>query len=677
MLAESIIRIGRPIMQSDLAFQDRIRLLTDVSSANCKNYFQNVVVVELGEKKDVVHIIIIGEPGGNKEGFMVDHNRNTSFPVTYPNGGNPLVVQGIYALPCYLMWDPHMKAMGNVEQFSQEVLLPRIESTIGYRKTPPKKQEEFSQRVSRVLAENAHRIVHAEKQLGVLMIFDHQLPIFKMEKGTRGERPDLWIAESLLHSETILCLDGEEVLRRIISAKFDEAASLGKEKNAVSTFSNRKSKEVVSIYNKSWLWLSPTWEMPSSIYWGKKEWTKGIKVDEESYEAFLYGSQFLKEIQVPISSSVLKEMFAPVTSVEAKKHMKATSFQAIFGIPFVLPLLDGDSNQNFKKYRSMLKNDHGLNQGDLHMEILAGMRRSIVPSLSDEHRLTILYYSGDLSRGDMHIRAVIEDVVPSVASKLQDILRTLTSSELGRIQDCFELDRGQHLYKTENLPSLLANAFGPGYIWDALQKAFHGQELRMDRMFRATAKKLNELANREDYWNMKQELVFHYCFAFFNKKYNEVIRGIKGGVKDLVEWKETIDQYHLGTLDERSVASVESLGFVCGMLLKQFSNSYYQKTKKDFVKHRVMKFGSRLTPTIIWKQGVLRCQELADQWELGLGANFWTALPLVLLGFLSENKRQTLVSEKDIFMTAFWSGYLLYRQTKNEEKTGEVEINDN
>ena len=42
MLAESIIRVGRPIAHSNLSNKQRIRLLTDTDRENCKNFFQNV-----------------------------------------------------------------------------------------------------------------------------------------------------------------------------------------------------------------------------------------------------------------------------------------------------------------------------------------------------------------------------------------------------------------------------------------------------------------------------------------------------------------------------------------------------------------------------------------------------------------------------------------------------------
>lgn len=672
MLAESVIRIGRPIMQSDLSLEERIRLLTDASSISCKNYFQNVIVAELGKDTDTVHYLTIGMFDGDQKSFQVDARRNVSFPITFPNGGNPLVPQGVYALPCYLMWEPHLKKMIDAEAFAQEILLPRLNSTIGYRELMQAEREELALRISNLLAKNTQRFLREEKQLGILLVFDSRLAVYKIKEQLASEPSDLWIADSLCIPDSALYLDGEEFLNQFITAKMDEAASLGKAQNAVSTFSNQVSTEVVSIYNKSWLWLSPTWEMPCSNDWGKTDWIKGIKVDAENYAAFLYGSQFLKEIQVPLSNSLLKEMFAPIMSVEAKKHMKATSFQPIYGIPLVVPLLDGDSKQNFKKYRHMLKNQQHLSQTDLHMEVLAGMKGSIIPQFSDEHRLTILYYSGDLSRGDMHIRAIIEDIVPSIASKIQSILWRIKNYECGSIQDEFGVQR-QPLYKTETLPSLLANAFGPGYVWNVLQKVFHRQSLEMKHLFQATEKKLNELVNKEDYWGMKQELIFFYVFILFYKLYNEQIRNVKGGVKDLADWKKIIEQYYSGELKDEDFNSLENLGFISGMLLKQFSHSYYMKTNKDFVKQRVMKFGSKLTPVMIWQQGVLRCQELADQWDLKLGVNFRGVLPLVLLGFLLANEKKTLVSEKNVFMTAFWSGYLLYRKPKNDNDSDSTE----
>ncbi|QDR78928.1 hypothetical protein SPTER_01790 [Sporomusa termitida] len=677
MLAESIIRIGRPIKDGGMPCREKIRLLTDVSSENCKNFFRHVFLIELAGGDSCLQQLELGDMAleNNKETFTVDSQRNVTFPIFYPNGGNPLHAQGIYPLPCYLLYDPHLKALGEKEQFKKEFLSPRLNNTLQYRDMTLSEKELLADQVAVLLAAQATEFISEDKQLGILMIYDARLNVFQEKQDWMGEDETLmWINESRLQPGRQLYLDGEEVLQCINQAKFYEAAELGSEKNAVSTFSNQPAAEVVSIYNKAWLWLSPTWDMPRSIYWQDDEWTKGIKVDAESYAAYFYGVQFLKEIQVPVASAVLKEMFAPVTSVEAKKNMKATSFESIYGIPLVLPLTDGGSQQLFANYRRMLKKDsEKQSNSDLHLKVLAGIDR-VVPEIGDEHRLTILYYSGDLSRGNMHIRAVIEDIVPSVAGKIEQILHDLKVSETGKIQLAFGVAE-QAVYKTQTLPALLANAFGPGYVWETLQAALHKEPLRLERLRLTTARRLNELANKEDTWQMVQELIFYYSFLYFLHQYEQKILQKQGGVMILSDWDEFKALYSQGRLDLCHLASVEQLGFTAGLLLRQFHNSYYQKTGKDFVKQRVMKFGSKLTPAMIWKNGLLRCEELAQQWNMKLGANFRPVLAQALLGFLA--KQDQLVPEKDSFMTAFWSGYLLYKADKKNDKTEEDGGNDN
>jgi hypothetical protein len=669
MLAESIIRIGKPLVQGELSNKERIRWLTDVSSENCKNYFQNVFLVELGEEKDTLFKIQVGimEKVKNKDTFSVNPFLNASFPILYPNGGNPLHAQGIYPVPCYLMYDPHIKKMDTSNEFMSNVLLPRLNKTIHFQGWSVEKKERLANRVSTLLEQESQDIITEEKQLGILMIYDPQLSVYETMSEKSEDDTHLWITESRLYKGKHLHLNGTEALKGIISAKFEEASELGKLQDTVSTFSNQREKEVVSIYNKSWLWLSPTWEMPRSIYWGKSEWTKGIKVDKTSYEAFLYGAQFLKQIQVPITSSVLKEMFAPIESAEAKQHKKGTSYDQIFGVPLVLPLLYEDLKLRYKKYRQMLKNDKKLRPTDLHLEVLAGMKDSIVPDSPDDHRLTILYYSGDLSRGAMHIRAVIEDIIPSVAYEVQTILTKLRQKGLPHILEYFSLNKEQENYRTKTLPALLGNAYGSGYVWDSLQKTLHRQPLRTERLHASTSKRLNELANKEEHYLMKQELVFYYSFLYFLKKYEEQILHVERSVKELADWQGLVDQYHEGSLSLVELSTSESLGFATGLLLRQFSNSYHHKTGKDYVKHRVMKFGSKLTPEMIWKIGVLRCEELAAQWRMGLSTNFRPVLSQVLLGFIEAEQNKWLIAEKDRFMTAFWAGYLSYKKIEEEK----------
>ena len=107
MLAESIVRIGRPIVASDLPNQERIRWLTDVDSENCKNYFQNVFLIEINENRESYHYMRVGN--GEGKDFTVNQQRNNAYPILYPQGGNPLKAQGIYPVPCYLMLIPMLK----------------------------------------------------------------------------------------------------------------------------------------------------------------------------------------------------------------------------------------------------------------------------------------------------------------------------------------------------------------------------------------------------------------------------------------------------------------------------------------------------------------------------------------------------------------------------------------
>ena len=127
-----------------------------------------------------------------------------------------------------------------------------------------------------------------------------------------------------------------------------------------------------------------------------------------------------------------------------------------------------------------------------------------------------------------------------------------------------------------------------------------------------------------------------------------------------------IRKYHAGAITIDDLRTTEELGFVTGLLLKQFSNSYHHKTDKDYIKHRVMRFGSKLTPEMVWKAGLMRCEELAAQWEMKLAGNFYRVLPHVLLALLDADKQNLLSKNKDEFMTAFWSGHLMYRKPIEE-----------
>jgi hypothetical protein len=664
MLAEAIIRIGRPLARSSMNAAERIRWLTDVGNETCKNYFQNVWVVELDseEAHDSLHYLQIGEmkEDGKQTVFEVDTRRIASFPFHYPNGGNPLNAQGIYPLPCYLLWDAHIKEMRSSDNFAAEVLMPRLLRTVPYFGESETVLNRIANRVANLLAKECRKWASDERQLGILMIVDPKLGCFRYD-----EQPgELTVQQSRIRSGAWIVLDSSIALHWIREAKLREATELGEASHQVSTFTNRRTERVVSLYNKSWLWLAPTWEMPRSIYWKNNEWIKGIKADPESYEHFYYGTQFMKAIQVPISSTTLKEMFAPVMHAEARKHIRASSYEQIYGIPMLLPLLDGDSEQQYRKYRLMLRQQEDESKSALHLRLLAGLDR-VIPESDDDYRLTILYYSGDLSRGNMHIRAMIEDVVPSVASAVQDILRNMSGIDVPRLTQALGLPEQFTLHALSDLPSMLANAFGPGYVWDSLQKVLHRQPIRIDRLHEMTARKCNDSAKLDNWHHVRCELLFYWAFLSFADQYTRQITGT-GEENVAVDWRQLLTNYLEGQWDDEREWSVPELGFICGMLVRQFENLYRIKVQSSYLRKRLLNFGSKLTPQMVWENGLIEFQKLIEQRDLKIGKNFAPALARALLAFPKAQAEGLLDKHRHEFISTFWSGYLMYKKPDQE-----------
>ncbi|SFI00753.1 hypothetical protein SAMN05192551_10595 [Tindallia magadiensis] len=675
MLVSSMIQLGVPIAESEsLSAKERVKWLSDIELEACKNYFRNVFLIELEEETEAFHYMQVGSPDPeDPKKFKVSHEKQSAaFPVIFPQGGNPLNAQGVYPAPCYLMYEAHVNTMTKSDEFSKRVLLPRLKRTLTFKDWKEEALLKLAERVANILAQQVGPYMTEEKQLGILALVSSQWRGCRLiDKVEKGDLNLIHVRESKLHPDKDYYLEGKVVLEALLEARLEEAASLGKQKQAVSTFSHR-SEEVVSIYNKSWPWLSPTWDAPRSIYWEETDWTPGVKIDRKNYEAYLYAAQFLKRLQVPISNPILKEMFAPADQPEAKKNMKPTSFETIYGIPIVLPILNDLPTVRYQKYEKMLKKE--AKGKTLHLQVLAGMKESIVPEMDDHYRLTILYYSGDLTKGAIHIRAMLEDIIPSVAHSIQEILDELNQTELPLIQEAFGLTE-KPMYRVENLPSLLGNAYGSSYLWNVLQDTLHRRPLNQRQVLRLTVKKLNELANINADWEMKQELTFLFCFQYFLSEYQEMLTiSEKEEVNRLKEWKGILEDYQRGTLEE-AFQTPQQIGFVSGLLLKQFGNAYYRKTSKDFVKTRVMSFGSRLTPEVIWKNGLLKCEELTGKWDLKHGANYWAVLPLLMLAFIDqEPEKNWKQKEKDLFMTAFWAGYHMYQKPAEElEKEEEQE----
>lgn len=661
MLLSDIVKIGKPLVDSSMPIMERIQLLTDFGKDEVKNFYGNVFIVEILDSRVTLHY----KQFQDEYNGPVDLEAACGIPITLPSGGNPLHAQGIYPIPSYPLYERHINEFGDEEK-TTKLVKDRLVRTVPYMDQEDK-IEKLTTLVSEVLVNNAVQYVTEEKQLGILVLVDHSLDLFT----TDANENNLFIVESTLTNESI-SIRSDKIISNITESRFIEANELGIVENEVSTLSNEPSEKLVSAYNKGWLWLSPTWEMPRSIYWKNNDWTKGIRLNRDEYEAFYYGTQFLKQIQTPLHASILKEMFAPIQNVEAKKNMRPTSFETIFGIPYVTPLVKEKSLEIYEKF-TVLKQSYeekDITDNDLQLEILSGIQRKVIPDLTDDYRLTILYYSGTLQRGDIHIRGQIEDVVPSVAYELQRIVKKLKGRPFKQIAEFLNISEDGQSYtnfKISHLPTLLSNAYGPGYIWSLLQTVFHRKPLTISRVIKQTSRRLNELANKDDYWSLRQELLFYLTFREFYNEYCKSVLKEKGGIENMEQWELILDRYLKGTLQQEDIHTTEKMGFVTGCLLRQFERSYRAKTGKGFVDTRVMRFGSKLTPEMIWKNGLLRMQELQRQWDFGIKENFHDALSLVLQGMIRLKETQALSKEKDEFMTMFWSGYLMLQKALKEE----------
>ena len=133
-------------------------------------------------------------------------------------------------------------------------------------------------------------------------------------------------------------------------------------------------------------------------------------------------------------------------------------------------------------------------------------------------------------------------------------------------------------------------------------------------------------------------------------------------------WKELHRMVSEGPAHEIRFESVAELGFGAGMLTRRFGRWYYKATTKDFLKHRVLTFGSDLSPDVLWKRGLSKMFDVEARYEkLHMTDDFRMRLGVVLAEF--DRLHDEVRGDRDSFMSAFWSGYALqgYDATVDKE----------
>lgn len=634
ILVDSLILIGKSLQQSSMSTERRIRLLSDVDTKDGEKFLQHIFVVEWDGEKAATHFLQVSAQSHGQR-------KNSAFPFSYPTG-NRVNAQGCYPLPCYILFQKQIQKIQRANDFFS-IVKARLKRTFPYL-NQPKKREVLAQVVAETMAKHYNHLVKEEMEYGLLMVVDHSLDTFVVQK--EADSSFLWIAKSKLHPGKHLFLHADQLLNQWVESKRYEAKELGMETKDVSSFSNQVKDEVFSIYNKSWPLLSHTWKMPKSIYWEDNEWTKGIKISADEYEAFLYGAQYAKQIMVEMIGS--------------RKKNKS----AIFGIPLLYSLLSEDTFLHFEKLERVLHQQQ-LSSGDLHLEILAGLPK-VIPAVEDDYRITLFYFSGSWNDGYIHVHSVIPNIVPSTATVLQRVMHHVMKKDVGEICKMF-LIKEEQMKLFHSLPALLYYSFGSGYVWTTLQKILNREKISLNILINNTAKRLKILAKERLLFKIRQELVSYFTTLAFFQRYHDVFSLTEERMKSLSDWQEIMQKYYAGSIREEDIQDGETLAFLTGLILKQFSNSFYMKTKDAFVEKRMMNFGNRLTTTMVWKKGLLRSEELRRQWKLSFSPNYYRVMPILLLKYLQFDQQKMWKKQQDTFMTAFWSGYLLYEKQEEEQ----------
>ncbi len=661
MIAEQLIRSGQAFMQGVMSPETLIKIVSDSTDEKVKNYWQHVVIVEIDPKEGLVEAQQVQSwgswytpEGSKKPTFSPERRRATLVPVFYPSGGDALKAQGFYGLPIYLVWERHWRSFAGSADGVRGFLKPRLAKTAGV---------ELSEELEEQCCWRVHETVkdyEAEtKPLAVLILaLSEEGSAFKFSP-TRYEAT--WIARSKLKPERWVCADTDVMLEWIWEAKLREGAEKGQLEQGVCAFTGNKGP-VVSGDNKAWPWFTTTWKAPFPETFGKKDHVKQFALSLEAYKYLTVGANLFGKLTKQLDFNLNKQLFAPVDSAmgretAARGQVKST----VLGSAMVTPLLDAANLDEEDKQlfaEGMEERLEGKRRGAaLLLSNLLGYEGSLPEELTDDRfRLTSLYFSGDPSRGDVHLHATIEDIVPSVLKCVGDI-----TSEVFDWSAPFYTEKQAWLHRrTRSLPYLLVTAYGPASLWQSLSAVLHAEALPWLPFVRGIAHRCDELSHNlsDNGLGLRNEAVFYATFRHFYDLYHQTFRL---GRRTMRPWQDLVHNIGEAPIKEIGFQNAEELGFAAGYLVRRFASLYYRKTdEKDYLQHRVMTFGSDLKPEVIHRRALGKLPEYAMRVrELHLSEDFRQRLGVWLSAYPSM--KSEVNKQSDEFMAAFWAGYMLGR----------------
>lgn len=342
--------------------------------------------------------------------------------------------------------------------------------------------------------------------------------------------------------------------------------------------------------------------------------------------------------------------------------MRGQVKNTVFGSVIVTPLLDNvnlsDDDKQAFAYGLQDKIEHrGSARGaSLLLSNLLGYEDELPPELRNDHfRLTSIYFSGDPSRADIYLQAVIEDIVPSVLIEINTLLE-----ETSDWAQKFYTDKQAWLHRRmKSLPFLLVNTYGPGSLWAHLSDVLHSEALPWAPFVRGIAHRCDELSHNlaDNSLRLRNEAVLYATFRYFFDRYHHAF-GLER--RAMRPWQELVQNISNNPIQEVRFDDVEELGFAAGYLVRQFARQYYRAAhEKDYLQHRVMTFGSDLTPDVIHRRALGKLPEYAMRVNARLSEDFRQRLGVWLSAYPAM--KNEVEKRSDEFMAAFWAGYMLGR----------------
>jgi hypothetical protein len=480
-----------------------------------------------------------------------------------------VAAQGIYGNPIYACFEGHLtdKLKAKTKKDSrfrkssrlvEEFLVSRLDRTlkIALRKEPAgdilqqtesvrdrhaakqRKKEAISQ-ISQKLHEEVQRLPSVTETVlkGLLLIVQPHNPESAFIYSTvKTERT---LCRSRLRPEMWIDANPDIILKNIWLSSIKEAWDEG-HREEVRSISTGQS-EVIAPYCKAWPWLTLEWKCPFPS--GKKEMlVEGIGVSPETYRALMLGAAVFNKLTEPVSHLVIPEIFSPSETCPGKEQaQRRKTLPAVYGSAFLLPIQDCWENDS-ELQQDFVEGVRGLLDlkptdskfEDRYIGTVIGFEGMLPPSLdTDDFRLTLVYFSGKYTRGDIHLRAYIQDVIPSTLKALRDMALKDTKDAMRLLRDLRMSDKQAAYYGQfyASVPYRLARAYGGGYLWQQLETVLRRRVLRTEQVTINAAHRMHSLTPQwpDSRYALYEEVGFYLSFLQFLERANREIANMKEG----------------------------------------------------------------------------------------------------------------------------------------------------